>query len=476
MELVILLVVFVALAIFIVLAYKGYNIIFLTVICSIVVAAFGMQNPITVLNETYLASFSGFIKSWFLIYVLSATFAKLMGECGAARSIALKLAKISRKMPGKEKFIAIISLPIINTILTYGGVSSLVCVFIMVGIAKDLFIEMDIPWHFYGVAALGSATYAIGSLPGAPDVLNLTPTKYLGTTPMAAPGYGILAAVIMFALSAFYLKIKLAKCEARGEKFLPTGAAIAADASIGGQKNVEYPLWRSLLPPITLLVVMNVLKQPVVLAMICAILVCMVLFWAQLKPILKPCIANGVPTGVTTAALISCTVAFGKVVATSPAYTLVVGGLNSLSWMPAAFQIFLCVNVVAALTSSSTSAISIVFEQFAERFLAPGLAPAAIHRVATTTALGLNTLPHSVGVCNAAGASRLTIGEIYQHYLWITVVFPLVAALFWCCWPPWELYSEQTGRDKRIASSDGANAEGERRRTAAVIMLPQPFS
>ncbi len=421
--------VFVALAIFIVLAYKGYNIIFLTVISSIVVAAFGMQNPIKVLNETYLASFSGFIKSWFLIYVLSATFAKLMGECGAARSIALKLAKLSRRMPGKEKYIAIISMPIINTILTYGGVSSLVCVFIMVGIAKDLFIELDIPWHFYGMAALGSATYALGCLPGAPDVLNLTPTKYLGTTPMAAPGYGILGTVIIFGLSAFYLKLKLAKCESRGEKFLPSGAAIAADPSIGGQENIEYPLWRSLLPPITLLVVMNILKQPVVFAMLCAIVCCLVLFWKQLKPILKPCIAGGVPTGTITAALISCTVAFGKVVAASPAYTLVVGGLNSLSWMPAAFQVFLCVNVVAGLTSSSTSAISIVFEQFADRFLATGLAPAAIHRIATTTALGLNTLPHSVGVCNAAGASKLAIREIYQHYWWITVVFPLVAAL-----------------------------------------------
>ena len=424
--------VLIALAVFIYFAYKGYNIIFLTIIASIIVAVFGGNNPITVLNDAYAARFSGFIKSWFLIYVLSATFAKFMGESGAARSIALKLVKLSRRFPGHEKFIAILTLPIINTILTYGGVSSLVCVFIMVGIAKDLFTELDIPWHFYGMAALGSATYALGALPGAPDVLNLTPTTYLGTTPMAAPGYGILATIIMFGLSCVYLRIALKKATAAGETFLPTGAAIAADKNVGGQENVEYPLWKSILPPIVLLVVMNVLKQPVVLAMICAILTCLVLFWKQLTAkagIIKACIATGVPNGAVTAALISATVAFGAVVAASPAYTLIVNGLDGISWMHPAWQVFITVNVCAALTSSSTSAIGIVFGQFAERFLATGLAPAAIHRIATVTSLGLNTLPHSVGVCNAAGASKLTIGQIYKHYLWITVIFPLVSAI-----------------------------------------------
>ena len=73
---------------------QGYNIIFLSILSSVIVAVFSLQNPVTVLNETFVGTFSGFIKSWFLVYVLSATFAKLMGECGAARSIALKIARL----------------------------------------------------------------------------------------------------------------------------------------------------------------------------------------------------------------------------------------------------------------------------------------------------------------------------------------------------------------------------------------------
>ena len=434
MEYVSLIGIFIALAIFIWLSFKGYNIIFLTILSSIIVCIFSGMNPITALNETYLPRFGGFIQSWFLIYVLSATFAKLMGESGAARSIALKIAKLTRRTndPFKEKYWAILTLPIINVILTYGGVSSLVCVFIMVGIAKDLFTELDIPWHFYGMAALGSATFALGALPGSPDTSNLIPTKYLGTTPMAAPGYGIIASIIMFGLAMIYLRFALKKALANGEVFLPTGAQIAQDKNIGGQEAVEFPLWRSILPPIVLLVVMNVLKQPVILAMICAIICCLILFWNQLKGVLRPCIAAGVPNGAVTASMISATVAFGSIIAATPAYNLIVNGLDKLSWMHPAWQVFLCVNVVAALTSSSASSLSIVFTQFAERFLATGFAPAAIHRIASVTALSLNTLPHSVGVVNAAGASKLTIGQIYKHYLWITVIFPMIAAIVLC--------------------------------------------
>ena len=56
--------VFVALAVFIFLAYKGYNIIFLSILASIIVAAFSAQNPITALTGTFSGAFSGFIKTW----------------------------------------------------------------------------------------------------------------------------------------------------------------------------------------------------------------------------------------------------------------------------------------------------------------------------------------------------------------------------------------------------------------------------
>ena len=426
MEWVSLLGVFLSLFVFIWFAYKGFNVIMLSVVCSVIVCAFGAMNPITGLRTTFMPSFAAFASNWFLVYLFSAVFAQMMGDSGAAKSIAVRLAAICRYRPKSQRYLAVLSIPLINSILTYGGVSPLVIVFIMVGIARDLFGDLDILWHFYGVASLGSATFTLGLLPGSPDVINLVPTTYLGTTPTAAPVLGIIGAVIQIVLSCVYIKIAMQKAERDGEGFLPTGARIAADATPPQTGRQTYGILRSIAPCIVLLVVMNILKQPPVLALICANLAAIVLFRKNLK--LKAAVAKGVPIGVNTCALICTTVAFGSVVAASPAYSLVIGGLDRLDFLPPAFQIFVCVNIVAALTSSGTSAVTITMDQFATRFLALDVAPQAIHRLSSATSLGLNTLPHSVGVVNAAGAAKLTHREIYKHYGWITVVFPVVAS------------------------------------------------
>lgn len=419
--------VLIALAIFIYFAYKGYNIAILTVIGAMIIFIFSGMSWYESLTDIYMASLSGFLKSWLLVYIFSAVFARMMNESGAANSIALKLAKLCRRWPKAQRFLAIMSIPLINSILTYGGVSSLVVVFIMVGIAKDLFRELDIPWHFYGVAALGSATFALGMLPGAPDVMNLAPTELLGTTPMAAPVLGILGTIMMIVMACLYVWRSLKKATNAGEGFLPTGQRILDDDKIGGLEEKNYNILRSIAPCIILLVVMNLFKQPAFVALLCACLSCLILFWGKFS--LKSVISSGAPTGMTTCIMISATVAFGSAVTNAPAYNLVLGGLDQLAWMPAAFQVFICTNVVAALTSSGTSAVTISIQSFADRWLATGLAPEAIHRICSSTALGLNTLPHSVGVVNAATAARLTHKEIYRHYFWITVVFPIVASL-----------------------------------------------
>lgn len=418
--------IFIALFIFIFFAYRGYNIVILTVVGSMVMLVFSGMHWYQGLVEIYMPSLAGFFRSWFLVYLFSSIFARMMNESGAANSIALKLAKLCRKWPKYQKYLAIMSLPMINSILTYGGVSSLVVVFIMVGIAKDLFMELDIPWHFYGVAALGSATFALGMLPGSPDVMNLAPTTILGTSPMAAPGLGILGSLILIGLSCVYVWKRLKKAEANGESFLPSGQRIKDDESIGNLEEKSYNLLRSIAPCLVLLIVMNVLKQPAAIALICANVTCLILFWGKFS--LKSAIASGSPTGMTTCVMISSTIAFGAVVTATPAYQLIVGGMDNLSFLPPAFQLFVCVNVVAALTSSGTSSVTLAVQTFGERFMAMGMAPAAIHRLASATALSLNTLPHSVGVVNAATASRLTHKEIYPHYLWITVVFPFIAS------------------------------------------------
>ena len=145
----------IGLAIFIWLAFKGYNTIFAAIAAAVVVALFGGMNPFTALTEAFMPKVSGFLSGYFLIFLFSALFAKIMGDSGAAPSIAVKVARLAKKAknPLVQKFLAVMTLPLIQLILTYGGVNVFVVVFILVAIARSLFKELDIPWWLYSCSA-----------------------------------------------------------------------------------------------------------------------------------------------------------------------------------------------------------------------------------------------------------------------------------------------------------------------------------
>lgn len=161
----------IGLAIFIWLAFRGYNTIFAAIAAAVVVAIFGGMNPFTALTEAFMPKVSSFLSGYFLIFLFSALFAKIMGDSGAAPSIAVKVARLAKKAknPLVQKFLAVMTLPLIQLILTYGGVNVFVVVFILVAIARSLFKELDIPWWLYSCSCLGSSTVTIGMLPGTPQ-------------------------------------------------------------------------------------------------------------------------------------------------------------------------------------------------------------------------------------------------------------------------------------------------------------------
>ena len=124
------------------LAYKGYSTIItapiiglLTILISNGLNAHLMANY----TEVYMNGFSGFVKSYFPLFLTGAIFAKLMDEAGYGKSIA---SFITNKL-GKDK--AILAIVLSGAFLTYGGVSLFVVAFILYPLANILFKEADIP-------------------------------------------------------------------------------------------------------------------------------------------------------------------------------------------------------------------------------------------------------------------------------------------------------------------------------------------
>ena len=73
------------------------------------------------------------------------------------------MARIAKKAKNRDvqRWLAVMVLPLIQLILTYGGVNVFVVVFILVAIARSLFKELDIPWWMYTCSSLGSSTVTL---------------------------------------------------------------------------------------------------------------------------------------------------------------------------------------------------------------------------------------------------------------------------------------------------------------------------
>jgi H+/gluconate symporter-like permease len=90
---------------------------------------------------------------------------------------------------------AVLAVVLAGAIVTYGGVSLYVAIFVIVPMAQGLFKAADIPPRLMPAAvALDTMTFTMSALPGTPALQNAIPMPFFGTTPFAAPGLGIIAA------------------------------------------------------------------------------------------------------------------------------------------------------------------------------------------------------------------------------------------------------------------------------------------
>ena len=77
-------------------------------------------------------------------------------------------------------------------LLTYGGVSLFIVVFIMYPMGCEIYRAANIPRTLLPSAiAFGSFGITMTSIPGTPQIQNLIPMEYFGTSAAAAPLLGI---------------------------------------------------------------------------------------------------------------------------------------------------------------------------------------------------------------------------------------------------------------------------------------------
>ena len=115
---------------------------------------------------------------------------------------------------------AVLAVVLAGAIVTYGGVSLFVAFFVIAPMAHQLFRSAAIPRRLMPAAiALGTTTFTMSALPGTPAIQNAIPMPFFGTTPFAAPGLGIIAAIVMFGFGMWWLGRAEASARAKGEGY-----------------------------------------------------------------------------------------------------------------------------------------------------------------------------------------------------------------------------------------------------------------
>ena len=175
------------------LAYKGMNLFLATVLCALFVC---FTNGIPWTDGViagYAAAFSGFVQSNLFVIVTGAIFGQMMSSSGCAESIALKVLG----MLGRKRML--LGLLLVNMLFCYVGIAGFVVIFTIAPLAIIMFEKAQLPrWMIPTVTSLGTSI-GCGVLPYSLDILNYTPTRFLGTTLGAAPLLGFVAGGVTFA-------------------------------------------------------------------------------------------------------------------------------------------------------------------------------------------------------------------------------------------------------------------------------------
>lgn len=421
---------FAAIAVLIVGSYKGLGALPLTLIAAFVAM---ITNGIPLWSgyaTSYMAGYTGVYTSYFLISIFSALYAKLMEVSGCGAAIGNKLIGWIGK-----KYVLLICV-LITTILTYGGVSLFVVIFALIPIMFTLFKEANLPRHLtIACPILGSSTYTMTALPGTPQLTNIIPTQYLGTTMTAAPVLSVIMSVALFAMGYLYILKQERKSLANGEVW--TYPAGKSEADYGAADGEQLPAaWKAFAPIVLLLGIIIIggifVKNSALLSvvsMIAASVLCYALNYDKMKNTsVKYLLNDGLGGGIAAIGGIAAVVAFGTVVQQTQAYQNIVTWLMGLDFHPYVKGI-MSTAVISGITGSSSGGLRLTLESLTDYFVSSGCNLDILHRLMAVAAGSLDTLPHSSGLFLTLPLLGLTHKDSYRHIFWISVVFPAIVAV-----------------------------------------------
>jgi len=455
------------------LAYRGWSILLLAPGAALIAAAFAGGPLLAYWTQTFMDSASRFVAQFFPLFLLGALFGKLMEDSGSVSAIAEFMTE--RLGPAR----AILTVVLAGALVTYGGVSLFVAFFVLVPMAQALFSTAALPNRLIPAAiALGTSTFTMSALPGTPAIQNAIPMPFFGTTPLAAPGLGIIASAVMLCFGLWWLGRTAAAARRKGEGNDPSAPAALEEAVENetvrqrattardfdprevrhGRPSREAPSIGLAALPLLVVVSVNVLMTLVILpsldvsflakeefgatslsavagiwsvvtALIAAIVTVIAINWRRL-PGLRETLDSGANASVLPVLSVASLVGFGAVVAAVPAFAIVRNWVLSIEGGPLV-SLAVATNLLAALTGSASGGLTIALEALGGTYMRlaaeHGIDPALLHRIAVLSAGTLDSLPQNGAVVTLLAVCGSTHRESYFDIVMVAIAGPIVA-------------------------------------------------
>lgn len=437
-----------ALALLIVSAYRGQSVILFAPIAALlaVLLTDAAAAP-TVFSELFMGRMVGFLKLYLPVFLLGAVFGKLMEISGFSNAL---VAAVTRAMgPGR----AIPAIVCVCALLTYGGVSLFVVVFAAYPFAAEMFRLANIPKRLIpGSIALGAFTFTMDSLPGTPQIQNIIPTAYFGTTTWAAPFLGLLGGFFILTAGLIYLERARRRAAADGEGYganhvneplrvdraSPVHAGIAlAPLLVVAAVNLALSKSIPTLLPSTVVAHLPGLSTPlatdtstvaaiwsVEAALIAGVFTVFALAFSRVVRAFteqaKVAVAGALLACINTASEYG----FGAVIAALPGFIVIRKALETIPH-PLVNEA-VTITALAGMTGSASGGLSIALAAMSENFLraaqTAGISPEVLHRVASMASGGMDTLPHNGAVITLLAVTGLTHRQAYRDIFAITCI------------------------------------------------------
>ena len=441
-------------------AYRGLSVILFAPLCALLAAITAGWPIMPTYTEVFMPRAVIYVKNFFPVFLLGAVFGKVMEESGCARSIARFVAE---KLGPKH---AVLAVSLSTALLTYGGVSMFVVPFAVYPFAYSLYRAGGIPRRLIpGSICIGSFTFSMTCLPGSPQIQNMIPANYFGTTLYAAPVFGTVGAIIVAGSAIGWMQWRKKTLMAKGEGFgrLDERAPENVDESVDPNPLLAMiPLAVVLVGNIVLTNLMDgtwatiwptevldqVTKQPLaatkipvanwalIISLVIAIVTAIVISGKAFKARQNLAIAlNSGAIGSLLAIMNTASeVGYGNVVSGLPGFESVKQAMMSIDFGTPLVSEAIVVNVLAGITGSASGGMSIALEAMGQYYLEwgarVGIGPELLHRVAAMASGGFDSFPHNGAIITLLAICGMTHKESYPDCGMVSVLIPFVTTFF----------------------------------------------